>query len=78
MDPVCITSDSKEKDMAMVACPDAEVYISRDGEGQRSCEFVLQYWKDDESKTEVFPFQKREAAINKFLRLIKREIEDDV
>lgn len=74
MDPVCITSDSKEKDMAMVACPDAEVYISRDGEGQRSCEFVLQWWDDKESKTQVFEFRDRDKAIAKFLRLIKRRL----
>ena len=74
MEPVAILGDKgAPQDYAMVQCPDADVYLSRDGEGQRSCEFVLQYWEGDESQTEVFPFQQREKAIERFLKLIKRE-----
>jgi hypothetical protein len=72
MDPVAIVGDmGAAKDYAMVHCPDADTYIVRDGEGQRSCQFILIWWADDESKTEEFEFGERDKAINKFLRLIK-------
>lgn len=74
MDPVAIVGDmGAAEDYAMVHCPDADVYIVRDGEGQRSCKFLLLWWEDEEQKTEEFEFSGRDRAIAKFLRLIKRE-----
>lgn len=73
MDPVAIVGDmGAKRDYAMAWCPDCDVYIVRDGEGQRSCRFTLMWWEEDEEPIiEEFEFGERDKAIAKFLRLIK-------
>ena len=72
MDPVAIIGEmGAKRDYAMVWCPARDVYIVRDGEGQRSCQFILQWWEGDDAKTEEHEFSGRSEAIDRFLELIK-------
>ena len=75
MAPVAATEGGKA-DYAMVYCPEKDIYISRDGAGQRSCTFHVMWWtdsKDDDTrKSKDFTFKERDKAIALFLKLVKK------
>lgn len=73
MDPDKICGLEKQRSYALVWNDedDKEVYISRHGVGQRSCEFNVTWWKDDSEQSKDFEFKDRDKAINLFLRKVK-------
>ncbi len=73
MSPDKITDAQKEPDYAMVwnDIDGKEVYISRSGPGQRSCEFNVTWWEGDEQKSQDFQFKDRDKAIELFMRLVR-------
>lgn len=75
MDPDRL-GNSKQKNYAMVWNDEdgKEVYISRMGVGQRSCEFNVTWWEDDEEQSKDFEFAGRTKAINLFLRKVKDDL----
>jgi len=73
MDPDKLCSADTRKTYAMVWNNEdgKEVYISRYGAGQRSCEFNVTWWEDDKEQSKDFEFKDRDKAISLFLRLVK-------
>lgn len=75
MEPVAGTTEDKTENYAMVWCPEKDVYISRHGEGQRSCTFYVSWWNDPEEhdtlESKKFEFLKRTSAINLFIKKCK-------
>ena len=73
MNPVSVTEEG-EADYAMVCCPEKDIYISREGVGQKSCTFHVGWWPNKEDGTEEskgFTFAERDKAVALFLRLVK-------
>ena len=75
MDPDKICSADTRKTYAMVWNDEDEheVYISRYGAGQRSCEFNVTWWERDVEKSKDFEFKDRDKAIDLFLRKVKQD-----
>lgn len=75
MDPDKICSAERRKTYAMVWNDEDghEVYISRHGEGQRSCEFNVTWWENDEEHSKDFEFKDRDKAITLFLKKVKQD-----
>lgn len=75
MDPDKISSAETRKTYAMVWNDEDEheVYISRHGAGQRSCEFNVTYWEKNEEKSRDFEFKDRDKAIELFMRKVKQD-----
>lgn len=73
MKPVRVTCDAKSADYAMVRCCEKDIYICRDGKGQRNCTFHVTWWEDpkDYDSEKVRDFEVREKAITFFLKLVK-------
>jgi hypothetical protein len=75
MDPDRL-GNSKQKNYAMVWNDEdgQEVYISRMGAGQRSCDFNVTWWEKDKEESKDFEFKDRTKAINLFLRKVKDDL----
>ena len=75
MDPDKLCSADKRKTYAMVWNNEdgKEVYISRKGAGQRSCEFNETWWEDDKEQSKDFEFKDRDKAIALFLKKVKSQ-----
>lgn len=75
MDPDKICSADTRKTYAMVWNDEEghEVYISRHGAGQRSCEFNVTWWEKDEEKSRDFEFADRDKATTLFMRKVKQD-----
>lgn len=73
MDPDKICSTEKQKTYAMVWNDEdgQEIYISRHGADQQSCEFNVTYWQENTEQSKDFQFEGRTKAINLFLRKVK-------
>jgi hypothetical protein len=76
MDPDRLGDATKQKTYAMVWNDEEgqEVYISRYGAGQQSCEFNVTWWEKDKEQSKDFEFKDRAKAINLFLRKVKNDL----
>ena len=74
MDPDKLTSTDTRRWYAMVWNNEdgKEIFISRDGPGQRSCSFNVTWWEDDQERSQDFEFKDRDKAIELFLKLVKK------
>ena len=76
MDPIKFTTSCKSDIYSMVWCEESEVYISRLGVG-KNFELTVTYWKDNDEESEpieeVFQASQINSAINKFIKLCKRD-----
>lgn len=78
MSPVDGTIESGHLDYALVQCPEAETFILRTGYGKRKYDLTVIYWNSSDGDAtpieEHFDAPERDKAIERFLKLCKKEL----